>query len=163
MIRIGFGFDTHQLCADRPLIIGSVHIPHSQGCLGHSDADVLIHAVMDALLGAAALGDIGGHFPASDPQYKDADSCKLLELVIDLLCQRKWVVTNIDSVVIAEEPRLAEYIPQMRERIAVICGVSAENVSVKATTEEGLGLGGQGIGAKVIVCIESSSNFSSES
>jgi 2-C-methyl-D-erythritol 2,4-cyclodiphosphate synthase len=153
MLRIGNGYDVHRLVKGRRLVLGGVEIPFERGLLGHSDADALVHAVMDALLGAAALGDIGQHFPPGDKQYEGADSCKLLEIVADLLRQRDWVVGNIDAVVTAEAPRLAGYIHQMRENIACACAVEVSCVSVKATTEEGLGLAGQGIGAHCVCTI----------
>jgi 2-C-methyl-D-erythritol 2,4-cyclodiphosphate synthase len=150
MIRIGIGYDVHKLVPNRRLVLGGVEIPCEVGLEGHSDADVLLHALTDALLGAAALGDIGTHFPPDDEQYRGIDSCKLLKVVCDLLCKHEWVVGNIDAVVVAEFPRLAGYITQMRENIAEICGAEVGCVSVKATTEEGLGLAGKGIGAHCV-------------
>ncbi|MCL2071486.1 MAG: 2-C-methyl-D-erythritol 2,4-cyclodiphosphate synthase [Oscillospiraceae bacterium] len=149
MFRIGIGYDVHRFDENpgRKLVLGGVLIDYEKGLEGVSDADVLIHAVMDALLGAAALGDIGVHFPPSEPQYKDIDSCLLLEKVIDLLNSRGFEVGNIDTVIVADKPRLAEYIPKMKENISRICKIPAERVSIKATTEEGLGLSGKGIGS----------------
>lgn len=159
MARIGIGYDVHRFEAGRKLVLGGVEIEFSEGLLGHSDADVLIHAVADALLGAAALGDIGAHFPPSDLQYKDVSSCLLLEKVVDMLNCRGFVVSNIDTVIIADKPKLSEYIQAMRQNIARICKTSLENVSVKATTEEGLGLAGRGIGAHCAVLVETSSDL----
>lgn len=138
-MRIGNGYDLHQLVADRPLILGGVTIPHHKGLLGHSDADVLTHAIMDALLGALALGDIGWYFPPSDPQWAGADSIALLEQVMRLLAERGWQVVNIDSVIIAEQPKLKPHIPVMQARLAAAMAVSVDQVSVKATTNEKLG------------------------
>ncbi|MDR0223134.1 MAG: 2-C-methyl-D-erythritol 2,4-cyclodiphosphate synthase [Oscillospiraceae bacterium] len=152
-LRVGTGYDVHRLVPGRRLLLGGTEIPFGEGLLGHSDADALIHAVMDALLGAAALGDIGTLFPESDDRYKGADSARLLGEVVSLLRGGGWRVGNIDAVIIAEKPRLTPYIPAMRENIAGICGVSADNVGVKATTEEGLGLAGLGIGASCVCLI----------
>lgn len=149
MIRIGHGYDVHRLTEGRRLIIGGVDIPFERGLLGHSDADVLTHAIMDALLGAAALGDIGKHFPDSDPAYKGADSLVLLEHVVDLLSQNGWIVGNVDATIIAQRPKLASYIPEMIHNLASILRVSAEQVNVKATTEEKLGFTGNGEGMAV--------------
>ncbi len=152
MLRIGHGYDVHRLVEGRKLILGGVEIPYGMGLLGHSDADVLIHAVMDSFLGALALGDIGKHFPDNDMSFKDIDSMVLFRRVIELISERGYRLSNLDVTVMAEKPKLAKYIPQMRENIAAACGVAAEFVSVKATTEEGLGLKGEGIGATA-VCI----------
>ncbi len=152
LLRIGHGYDVHRLVPGRKLILGGVEIPYEKGLLGHSDADVLLHAVMDALLGALALGDIGGHFPDTDPQYRGIDSRKLLEQTISLVHGQGYALSNLDATITAEKPKLAPYIPQMREEIARICGVPVGCVSVKATTEEGLGLKGEGIGT-ACVCI----------
>ena len=149
-IRIGHGYDVHLLAENRRLIIGGVDIPYELGLLGHSDADVLVHAVMDALLGALALGDIGKHFPDSDERYRGADSIELLKAVVKMISERGYAVSNLDCTINAERPKLAPYIISMRENIAAACGIAAERVSVKATTEEGLGLAGRGIGA---VCV----------
>ncbi len=152
MLRIGHGYDVHRLVEGRKLILGGVEIPYEMGLLGHSDADVLIHAVMDSFLGALALGDIGKHFPDNDMSFKDIDSMVLFRRVIELIAERGYRLSNLDVTVMAEKPKLAKYIPHMRENIAAACGVDAEFVSVKATTEEGLGLKGEGIGATA-VCI----------
>ena len=155
-MRIGHGYDVHRFADGRELILGGVEIPYHKGLLGHSDADVLLHAVMDALLGAAALGDIGQHFPDKDPKYKDADSLKLLWEVVGKLKAEGYKVVNIDSTVCAQEPKLAPYIDEMRENIAVACGLKKSAVSVKATTEEGLGFTGklEGISATSVCLIE---------
>ncbi len=145
-MRIGFGYDVHRLVEGRPLILGGEEIPYAKGLLGHSDADVLIHALMDALLGAAALGDIGKHFPDSDPAYKGADSMVLLEQVVKLLQLANFQVNNVDVTVVAQAPKLAGYIPAMRRNIAEVLGTSIDDVSVKATTTEGLGFAGEGQG-----------------
>ena len=157
-MRIGQGFDVHALVAGRPLIIGGVEIPYHLGLAGHSDADVLLHAVCDALLGAAALGDIGQHFPDTDPQYQGCDSRVLLRAVVALLQARGWVVANLDSTIIAQAPKMASHIPAMRAVLAADCGVSVDSVSVKARTAERLGLVGRGEGivAEVVVLIEPS-------
>ncbi len=152
--RIGHGYDVHRLVAGRPLILGGVEIPYEKGLLGHSDADVLAHAIADALLGAAALGDIGGMFPDTDPQYKGADSIKLLSLVAAAVREAGFKPCNIDATVLAQAPKLKPYILQMRERLATACGLAADAVSVKATTEEGLGFTGSGEGmAAHAVCL----------
>ncbi len=155
-MRIGHGYDVHRLVPDRRLVLGGVEIPFERGLLGHSDADVLTHAVMDALLGAAALGDIGQHFPDHDPAYAGADSLVLLDQVTALLAERGWRVGNVDATVIAQRPKLASYIPQMRANLARRMGVELEQVNVKATTEEGLGFtgGGEGIAAHAVVLLE---------
>ena len=145
-IRIGQGYDVHRLVEGRKLILGGVEIPWEKGLLGHSDADVLIHAVMDALLGAAALGDIGAIFPDSDPKYEGADSVELLRKVSALLREKGWRLGNLDATVIAQRPRLAPHIPEMRRRIAEALSASIDVVSVKATTEEHLGFTGRGEG-----------------
>lgn len=145
-MRIGQGYDVHRLAEGRKLILGGVEIPYEKGLLGHSDADVLLHALMDALLGAAAMGDIGKLFPDNDPAYAGADSRKLLERVAELLKERQLSVGNVDCTVIAQRPKLAPYILQMRENISQTLGIALDRVSVKATTEEGLGFTGQGIG-----------------
>lgn len=145
-MRIGHGYDVHRLVPDRALILGGVQIPFETGLLGHSDADVLTHAVMDALLGAAALGDIGKHFPDTDPAYRGADSIKLLLSVMEKLRREGYRVENVDVTVIAQRPKLAPYLPQMKENLANAMGVSADQVNIKATTEEHLGFTGQGLG-----------------
>lgn len=153
-LRIGHGFDVHAFAEGRPLIIGGVDIPYDRGLLGHSDADVLLHAICDALLGAAGLGDIGQHFPDSDPAYKGIDSRKLLRHVADLLDSRGWKVGNVDATLIAQAPRMAPHIPVMREHIARDLDIPAEAVNVKATTTERLGFTGRGEGiAAEAVCL----------
>lgn len=153
-MRIGHGYDVHRLTEGRKLIVGGVEIPHTLGLLGHSDADVLLHAIADALLGACALGDIGGMFPDTDPQWKDADSLKLLEAVSDRLEANGYAVENIDATLIAQQPKMKPYIPQMRENIAKACHVTIDCVSVKATTEERLGFTGREEGiASHAVCL----------
>ena len=145
-MRIGHGYDVHRLTPNRRLILGGVDIPYEKGLLGHSDADVLTHAVMDALLGAAALGDIGTHFPDTDPQYAGVSSLLLLRRVGDLLTSAGYRVENIDATILAQAPKLRPYIPAMAENLASILGLSRDRVSVKATTEEGLGFSGRGEG-----------------
>lgn len=154
-IRVGHGYDVHRLSAGRALFIGGVQIPYDKGLLGHSDADVLVHAIIDALLGALALGDIGGHFPDSDPAYRNADSLKLLKTVALLVQEKGYGIGNLDATVLAEEPKLSPYIPKMQERIAAALSTGLENVSVKATTEEGLGFTGrhEGIAAHAVVLL----------
>ncbi len=153
-MRIGHGYDVHRLVSDRKLILGGVDIPYQKGLLGHSDADVLLHAVSDALLGAAALGDIGKHFPDSDPQYKGIDSRKLLRYVVKLVKENGYTVGNIDCTVIAQQPKLKDYIDIMRKNIAEDCEVDASCINVKATTEENLGFTGDGSGISAhAVCI----------
>lgn len=153
-MRIGHGYDVHRLCEGRLLILGGVKIEYEKGLLGHSDADVLLHAVSDALLGAAALGDIGCMFPDTDPEYKDADSLKLLEAVGARLRENGFAVSNIDATVIAQKPKIKPFIPQMRKNIADALGIDIGSVSVKATTEEGLGFSGTGKGmAAHSVCL----------
>ena len=153
-LRIGHGYDVHRLTAGRRLVLGGVDIPWERGLLGHSDADVLAHAVMDALLGAAGLGDIGQHFPDTDPAYAGADSLKLLEAVMGLLRDAGWRVGNVDAMVLAQRPKLAPHIPQMRENLARCMGVDLAQVNVKATTEEGLGFTGTGEGMSAhAVCL----------
>lgn len=151
-MRIGLGYDVHRLVEGRDLILGGVTIPHTLGLLGHSDADVLVHAVMDSLLGAAALGDIGKHFPDTDPQYKGISSMKLLEHVGTLLAENGYVIENIDAVVIAQKPKLRPFIEEMEENIARVLGILKSQVNVKATTEEGLGFTGrsEGIASQAI-------------
>ncbi|WP_310830400.1 2-C-methyl-D-erythritol 2,4-cyclodiphosphate synthase [Paenibacillus pedocola] len=155
MIAVGQGFDVHQLVEGRPCIIGGVTIPYEKGLLGHSDADVLLHAVSDAILGALGLGDIGRHFPDTDPAFKDADSLKLLEHVWGLARERGYKLGNIDSTIIAQKPKMAPYIPEMTEIIARALGAEVTKVNVKATTTEWLGFAGrgEGIAAQSIVCL----------
>ena len=145
-MRIGHGYDVHRLVPERKLILGGVEIPYSLGLLGHSDADVLLHAVIDALLGAAALGDIGKLFPDSDPKYKDISSMLLLERAMEKIRQKGFRVGNVDVTVIAQRPKLLSYIPQMRENLARALDLPLDRVNVKATTEEGLGFTGSGEG-----------------
>ncbi|WP_127595260.1 2-C-methyl-D-erythritol 2,4-cyclodiphosphate synthase [Paenibacillus lautus] len=155
MIRVGQGFDVHQLVEGRPCIIGGVTIPYDKGLLGHSDADVLLHAVTDAILGALGLGDIGRHFPDNDPAFKDADSLKLLEQVWVMAKERGYTLGNIDSTIIAQKPKMAPYIPQMAEVIAKALDAEVDQVNVKATTTEQLGFTGRGEGIAVqsVVCL----------
>lgn len=145
-MRIGMGYDVHRLTEGRDLILGGVKIPYEKGLLGHSDADVLLHAIMDALLGAAALGDIGKHFPDTDPAYKGISSLELLRKVGELLEEQSFLIENIDATVIAQAPKLRPYIDAMREKIADTLGITVEQINIKATTEEGLGFTGQGEG-----------------
>lgn len=145
-MRVGIGYDVHRLIEGRQLILGGVLIPYEKGLLGHSDADVLLHAIMDSLLGAAALGDIGKHFPDSDDKYKGISSLRLLEYVAALLKEKHYVIENIDSTIIAQKPKLAEYIDKMRDNIADVLKIDKNQVNVKATTEEGLGFTGMGEG-----------------
>ena len=154
-MRIGIGYDVHRLVEDRKLILGGVEIPYEKGLLGHSDADVLVHAVMDALLGAAALGDIGQHFPDTDPEYKGISSIRLLEKVGELLKEKGYTVGNIDSIIVAQRPKLLPYRPQMAENMAKALGISVDQVSVKATTEEGLSFtgSGEGMSAKAVALL----------
>lgn len=153
-MRVGMGYDVHKLTEGRDLILGGVTIPWEKGLLGHSDADVLIHAVMDALLGAAALGDIGRHFPDTDPAYKGISSLNLLENVMCLLNRNGFSVGNVDAVIIAQKPKMAPHIPQMRKNLAEAMGIPEDRVNVKATTEEGLGFTGSGEGiASQAVCL----------
>lgn len=151
-MRVGLGYDVHKLVEGRKLIIGGVNVPHEKGLLGHSDADVLIHAVMDSILGALALGDIGKHFPDTDEKYKGADSMKLLEFVYNLINEKGYSIGNIDCTIIAQSPKMAPHIQNMRENIAKALNTLIENINVKATTEEGLGFTGakEGISAQSI-------------
>jgi len=159
-MRIGHGYDVHRLCRGRPLILGGVTVPYEQGLLGHSDADVLAHAVADALLGAAGLGDIGRHFPDTDDTYKGADSMLLLGRVVEMLHNKGFSVHNIDATVIAQRPKLKDYIPQMTRNIADVCGVLPGYVNVKATTEEGLGFTGELLGiSSHAVCLINENNL----
>lgn len=155
-MRIGHGYDVHRLVEGRKLILGGVELPFEKGLLGHSDADVLTHAIMDALLGAAALGDIGHLFPDNDPAYEGADSLLLLEKVAQLLREKGYAIGNIDATVLAQRPKLAPYIPLMRQKLAAACGLEVERLSVKATTEEGLGFtgSGEGIAAHAVCLLE---------
>lgn len=155
-MRIGHGYDVHKLVEGRPLIIGGVNIPHSLGLLGHSDADVLLHAISDALLGACAFGDIGGMFPDTDEKWKGADSLKLLEAVVKRINEAGFEIENIDSTILAQKPKIKPYIDAMRANIASACNIDISLVSVKATTEEGLGFTGteQGIAAHAVALIK---------
>ncbi len=153
-MRIGQGYDVHRLVAERPLILGGIEIPYEKGLLGHSDADVLLHAISDALLGAAALGDIGAHFPDSDPAYRGADSAELLRAVGDLIRASGYEIGNIDSTVVCQAPKLAPHIASMRARIAEVLALPVGAVSVKASTEEHMGFTGRGEGiAAHAVCL----------
>ena len=151
-MRVGMGYDVHKLVDGRDLILGGVKIPYEKGLLGHSDADVLLHAVMDALLGAAALGDIGKHFPDTDPAYKGASSIKLLEEVGKLIDEKLYVIGNIDATIIAQKPKMAPHIPQMRANMAKAMGINESQLNIKATTEEKLGFTGreEGIASQAI-------------
>ena len=162
-MRVGMGYDVHKLVEGRDLILGGVKIEHSLGLLGHSDADVLLHAIMDALLGAAALGDIGKHFPDTDEKYSGISSMKLLKHVAGLLEENLYIVENIDATIIAQKPKMRPHIAQMEENIASALGIERDRVNVKATTEEGLGFtgSGEGISAQAICALEKITNFSS--
>lgn len=155
-MRIGMGYDVHRLVEGRKLILGGVEIPYEKGLLGHSDADVLLHAVMDALLGAAALGDIGRHFPDTDPEYEGASSIKLLEHVGKLICVKGYKVGNIDATIIAQKPKMAPHIEEMVKNVAMTLGIDTDQVNIKATTEEGLGFTGtgEGISSQAVACLE---------
>ncbi|MDO4475535.1 MAG: 2-C-methyl-D-erythritol 2,4-cyclodiphosphate synthase [Lachnospiraceae bacterium] len=155
-MRVGIGYDVHRLVEGRDLILGGVHIPYEKGLLGHSDADVIVHAIMDALLGAAALGDIGQHFPDTDPAYEGISSIKLLEHVGALLRENQYRIENIDSIIVAQRPKLMTFLPQMRENVAEALGLEVSRVSIKATTEEKLGFtgAGDGISSHAICCLE---------
>ena len=155
-MRVGHGYDVHKLVEGRKLILGGVEIPYSLGLLGHSDADVLVHAIMDALLGAAALGDIGGLFPDTDPAYKGADSMLLLSEVCRKISEKGYYISNIDATVIAQKPKLKPYILQMKENVAKVCKIDDDCVNVKATTEENLGFTGrmEGISAHAVCLLE---------
>lgn len=163
-MRIGMGYDVHRLAEGRKMIIGGVEIPYEKGLLGHSDADVLLHAITDALLGAAALGDIGKHFPDTDPAYKDADSLRLLARAGELLEEHNYFIENIDATIIAQKPKMRPYIDRMRENIAKTLGIEVSRVNVKATTEEGLGFTGnmEGISSQAICMLVSPSNLVAE-
>ena len=162
-MRVGMGYDVHKLTEDRKLILGGVEIPYEKGLLGHSDADVLLHAIMDALLGAAALGDIGKHFPDTDPAYKGISSIKLLEKVGELLEENHVFIENIDATIIAQAPKMRPHIDTMRENIAKALLIDVGQVNVKATTDEGLGFtgSGEGISSQAICAIEKYTNYSS--
>lgn len=160
-MRVGMGYDVHKLVEGRDLILGGVTIPYEKGLLGHSDADVLLHAIMDALLGAAALGDIGKHFPDTDEAYKGASSIRLLEAVREMLEEKFYVIENIDATIIAQKPKMAPHIPQMVKNIAAALKIEEERVNVKATTEEGLGFTGtgEGISSQAICSLTTVSNY----
>lgn len=162
-MRVGLGYDVHKLTEGRRLILGGVEIPYEKGLLGHSDADVLVHAVMDALLGAAGLGDIGKHFPDTDEQYRGVSSIKLLRHVAQLLDDRQYLIENIDATIIAQKPKMGLHIEKMRENIAEALGILVEQVNIKATTEEGLGFtgSGEGISSQAICALEKIMNYSS--
>lgn len=160
-MRVGMGYDVHKLAENRKLIIGGVEIPHEKGLLGHSDADVLLHAIMDALLGAAALGDIGTHFPDTEERYKGISSISLLRHVGELLEEHLYVIGNIDATIIAQAPKMLPHIPKMRKNIANTLEIDEEQVNIKATTEEGLGFTGakEGISAQAICLLEEMEDF----
>jgi len=160
-MRIGSGYDVHRLIEERDLILGGVKVPYEKGLLGHSDADVLLHAIMDALLGAAALGDIGKHFPDTDEAYKGISSIELLRQVKALIEDKLYIIENIDATIIAQKPKLASYIPDMKKNIAEALGIEEDRVNVKATTEEGLGFTGAelGIAANAVCLLESMINY----
>ena len=162
-MRVGLGYDVHKLVEDRKLILGGVTIPYEKGLLGHSDADVLVHAIMDALLGATALGDIGKHFPDTDPAYKGICSIELLKHVGALLEENLYVIENIDATIIAQRPKMAPHIETMRQNIATALGIDVDQVNVKATTEEGLGFtgSGEGISSQAICLVEKITNLKS--
>ena len=162
-MRVGLGYDVHRLVENRDLILGGVNIPYEKGLLGHSDADVLVHAIMDALLGAAALGDIGKHFPDTDEAYKGISSIKLLSHVGKLLEENLYVIENIDATIIAQRPKMLPHIETMRQNIADTLGIEIDQVNIKATTEEGLGFTGtgEGISSQAICAIEKITNFTS--
>ena len=164
-MRVGMGYDVHKLVEGRDLIMGGVKIPYEKGLLGHSDADVLLHAISDALLGAAALGDIGKHFPDTDPKYKGADSLKLLEHVGDLISDKLYVIGNIDATIIAQRPKMLPHIPQMVKNIADTLKISENQVNVKATTEEGLGFtgSGEGISSQAICALTTVADYAYDS
>ncbi|MCI8454673.1 MAG: 2-C-methyl-D-erythritol 2,4-cyclodiphosphate synthase [Lachnospiraceae bacterium] len=163
-MRIGQGYDVHRLCEGRKLVLGGLEIPYEKGLLGHSDADVLVHAIMDALLGGAALGDIGTHFPDTDAQYKGISSMELLQKVGELLAENGFLIENIDSTILAERPKLAAFRPKMEERIAAALGIEKSQVSVKATTEEGLGFTGkgEGIAAQAVALLSTVADYNLE-
>lgn len=154
--RAGLGYDVHKLTENRELILGGVNIPYEKGLLGHSDADVLVHAIMDALLGACKLGDIGQHFPDTDPQYKGISSIKLLKHVGALLDKNGYKIVNIDSIIVAQRPKMMPHIPEMENNIAAALNIDPDSINVKATTEEGLGFtgNGEGIAAKAVCMVE---------
>ena len=154
--RVGHGFDAHRLVADRPFILGGVRVPHETGPLGHSDGDVLAHAISDALLGACALGDLGAHFPDTDPQWKDADSLRLLAACHELAVRHGWTIANIDATVVVQAPRLSPYVPMMRDALSDVLVLDATRISVKVKTSEGMGYtgDGSGIAAYAVILVE---------
>jgi len=154
-VRVGFGYDVHAFIEDRPLILGGVEVPHTHGLLGHSDADVLLHAICDALLGAAALGDLGRHFPDTDPQYRGVSSLLLIEKTVEILRREGFVVVNVDSTLVLQKPRVAAYVPRMQAKIANAMQIPANCISVKATTTERLGFAGreEGIAAYAVALV----------
>jgi len=156
-VRVGHGFDAHRLVEGRPFIVGGVRVPHPTGPLGHSDADVLTHAICDALLGACALGDLGAHFPDTDPQWKGADSLRLLAACHELAVRHGWTIGNIDATVVVQAPKLAPHLPAMRDALADVLGLEVDRISVKAKTSEGLGYtgDGSGIASYAVVLVES--------
>ena len=160
-MRVGMGYDVHKLVENRKLILGGVEIQHEKGLLGHSDADVLLHAIMDSILGALALGDIGKHFPDTDEKYKGADSMKLLEFVYNLIKEKGYAIGNLDATIIAQAPKMAPYIQTMRSNIAKVLNTDIDNINVKATTEEGLGFTGnkEGISAQSICLLVNIDNI----
>lgn len=161
-MRIGMGYDVHRLVENRDLILGGVKIPYEKGLLGHSDADVLLHAIMDALLGAAALGDIGKHFPDSDPAYKGISSMELLRHVGRLIEEKMYVIGNIDATIIAQRPKMAPHIEEMRKNVADALKIEVDQINIKATTEEGLGFtgNGEGISSQAIAALDTIANYS---
>lgn len=161
-MRVGMGYDVHKLTENRKLILGGVEIPYEKGLLGHSDADVLLHAIMDALLGAAALGDIGKHFPDTDPAYKGASSIELLKHVGKLIDEKLHIIGNIDATIIAQRPKMAPHIEQMRKNVAEALHIDVDQVNIKATTEEGLGFTGtgEGISSQAIASLDTIANYS---
>ena len=160
-MRIGMGYDVHKLVEGRPLIVGGVTIPYEKGLLGHSDADVLTHAIMDSILGAAGLGDIGKHFPDTDQEYKGADSLKLMEKVAQLIDESNMLIGNIDATIIAQKPKMAPYIEDMRKNVAGVLNIDVNQVNIKATTEEGMGFTGEGkgISSQAICILQTVDNF----
>ncbi len=163
-MRVGMGYDVHRLVEDRKLIIGGVEIPYEKGLLGHSDADVLLHAIMDALLGAAALGDIGKHFPDTADEYEGVSSMVLMEEVRKKLSEKNYIIENVDATIIAQKPKMAPQIDQMVENVAKVLRIDKDQVNIKATTEEGLGFTGEGkgISAQAVACINTVSNYAYE-
>ncbi len=160
-MRVGIGYDVHRLVEGRDLVIGGVKLPYDKGLLGHSDADVLLHAIMDSLLGAAGLGDIGKHFPDTDERYKDASSMDLLKEVKELVADKHYIVENIDGIIVAQKPKMAPHIPEMIKNIARGLGIDEDQINIKATTEEGLGVTGkgEGISSQVVCMLNSVENF----